>query len=239
MAKSWDNWKGAGIRWHEPGKPDIYLLGDRSEYWKQDDPTDPSKIVIAQHQLMDEVYAIVQDQTLQPNSIALFRSGIQHEDETLRSNHVIWTRVFSHYFEELKPLLLELVSHHKAKVRLSIIQGLDPLPPEPETTNILSAGLIDKSKKVRSFTVQQIRQNDQKQVLPNLSNLLEKEQDPDLSNQLKTVISILTKGYFVEPDPYDPLMCTVHHGTKYERFDMSIAEAASENIQERLNALTK
>lgn len=188
---------------------------------------------------MDEVYAIVRSQELRPSSIALFRSGIQHEDEALRVNHVIWTRIFSHYFEELKRLLPELMSHPKAQVRLSIIQGLDPLPPGPETTQILIAGLNDKSKKVRAFTIQQIRMNGQKQVLSNLYNALDKEKDPDLANQLKTVISILTKGYFVEADPNAPLICTVHHGTKYESFDMSIAEATPENIMERLNALAE
>lgn len=234
MSKGWDNWKGSGIRWQEPGKLDIYLFGDRSEYWKQVDPSSPSEIVVTQNRLVDEVYAIVESRTLMPTSVELFRTGIQHSNRDLRHNYVIWTKVLSHYFDELRPILPEMMSHPKAQVRLSIIQCIDPFPPEPESTLILTKGLQDKSKEVRMFTVLRIRENDQRQLLPALAERLNMEKDPELVVAIQTLMGIFSDGYFIEGHSEDPLKCTVHYGANYGYFIMELAEATPENIGSRL-----
>lgn len=232
MSKGWDNWKGKGILWEEPNKPSIFLFNDGSEYWKDDNQVQSSDIVKAQNRLMDEVFNVVKERSLLPTTIPLLREGIQTHDRDLAFNHIIWARTLSHYFEELGQLLLEMISHRKATVRLRVIQSMNPLPTGTVSDQILQKGLNDVSKHVRRFAAMRIWELDQRHLFPFLLDRLKVEPEADLSLEIKEMLEIDSVGYLVEIDENDPSSCWVR--SKEGTFFMSTSEATPEGIRARL-----
>lgn len=233
MSTTWENWKGPGIHWEEPNKPSIFLFNDGSEYWKDDDPSQPSEAVIAQNRLMDEVIHVIKKRELLPSTVPLLREGIQTHDRDLAFNHIAWTMTLSHHFEELGRLLLEMMTHRKATVRLRVIQMMGPLPAGTVSDQILLKGLNDVSKHVRNFAVQRIWELDQRHLFPILIDRQKVEPDADLALNLKKLIEIHSVGYRVKINENDPSRCTVE--TKEGMFFMSTSEATPEGIRARLS----
>jgi hypothetical protein len=233
MSKGWENWKGPGILWEEPNKPSIFLFNDGSEYWKDDDPSQPSEAVIAQNRLMDEVIHVIKKRELLPSTVPLLREGIQTHDRDLAWNHIGWTMTLSHHFEELGQLLVEMMAHRKASVRLRVIQCMHALPSPNVSNEIYLKGLNDVSKHVRKFAISHIFELELTHLYPFIIDRQKVEPIAEIALQIKKLIEIHTVGYCVDIDQNNPSKCFIR--TKEYGFFMSTAEATPEGIRARLS----